>query len=206
MFYSTLCIADCSDECINNQGCKFCRNSKNYNKCNNSECSSFVCKNCATEFDKNNIEKCIVNCNNEDSDENSDEETDEDSDEETDVESISCLKRISLCRSNNVYPEDSIPIDRMNCERICDIINSNIVKILRSKTCDNMCFISCIILCPITVSLLLLVINTKDISIFKQFPKDFSIVFFFLLLWFMGAIIILVSFCFIQTLRGKMHC
>lgn len=198
MFYSTQCIADCSDECINNQRCKFCRNSKNYNKCNNPKCSSFVCKNCATEIDKNNIKKCIVNCSNED--------LNEEIDIDSDIESISCLKKISLCGSNNIYPEDFIPINRKNYKEKCDIINTNITKILKSKTCNKICFNLCIILCPIAVSLLLLVINTKDLSIFKEFPKDFNLIMLLLLLWLVGTLIILAVFCFIQTLREKMHC
>jgi len=202
MFYSTQCIADCSDECINNQRCKFCRNSKNYNKCNNSECNSFVCKNCATEIDKNNIKKCIVNCNNEETHEDSNEDLDIDSD----IESISCLKKIRLYRLNNVYPENSIPIDKMNCEKICDIFEKNIMKIIKSKTCANIYFILCIILCPIIVSLLFLIINTKDINIFKELPNDFNLIMLLLLLWSVGTLIILAVFCFIQTLRGKMHC
>ena len=202
MFNSIQCIADCSDKCINNQQCKLCRNSKNYNKCNNPKCRSFVCKNCATEINKNNIEKCIVNCNNE----NSDEETNEETDVEIGVKSISCLERIRLYRSNNVYPENSISIDKMNCEKICDIFEKNIMKIIKSKTCEHIYLILCIIMCPIAVSSLLLVINTKDINIFKELPNDFNLIMLLLLLWSVGTLIILAIFCFIQTLRGKMHC
>ena len=75
-----------------------------------------------------------------------------------------------------------------------------------TRFCQNICIVLAIILVPITVSSIILLINTRGDILNESFQFDTNMLICgLMLMWCFGLLIILIIFCIIQTCRGEMH-
>ena len=191
------CIANCSEECLNNKKNRFFRcDNTNYSMCKNGECNVFVCKACSIELNNHDITDCIVNCN---------------------------IQQLNNLLEDNLDNLESNDIDIQEQKKICCNCNINIINTIYPENytseCDNLISIrmrccirqfsilAMIIIAPICLILLLVTIQTKG-SIFKEdMPNSFfDIVCLLGLMWSLGIIVIVTAICLINCCKGDLHC
>lgn len=188
-----ICIAQCSDKCIENPKVfktHICKKLKTYNKCD--KCNIYVCEECSKMLENNKINYCLI-CR----------KTQEDVE---DVEDVQHLEEVSIKNKICLRCYEKIKYGKCNIILRIKIFFKELYYFLKeSKCCNNICFLLGFIFVPLTVSLIFHIFCYGFDSISDIFSSDENMfITIILLYWLYGFMFSIIVFhiyvrCFDNT-------
>ena len=195
-----ICVAQCSNECLKNNPNNFktncCKKLKTYNECN--ECNVYVCKDCYQQLHESDITYCLI-CRKINTSE--------------DIELLQVIQN-DVNRTDKLNNCFENTIDKLNnCfENTIDKLTDYFKMLYYLETevgcCRKMCYLLGLICIPLAVSFLILLNSTNGDILNEKIPdySTLTLATFIWLMWCIGALIIILIFCLIQVIRGKIEC